>query len=135
MTLREKIARALQKAHHEVGRGIAPPWELLDRHDHLRWLAIADAVIAIIREPDPETLKRMGDAWKSSHYGPAKQPDDWLARDMGAVAAAMIDEPDDDKDRPICEICDGTGIDAAALRVSSGARKPCFWCEGRGYRL
>lgn len=41
-----------------------------------------------------------------------------------AHKADYADEPK----RPVCDQCSGSGSDPIY-------GKPCFWCEGRGYRL
>ena len=50
----ERAARAIQQAHHESGRGIAPPFDLLDKFEAERWRIVARAAIAAM--PETATL-------------------------------------------------------------------------------
>lgn len=92
VTMREKIARAmLEDINDSLPRFTAQTWEQCTDLARESLLRRADNVLRAMREPTEKSLGAMGRAWASSHYGPVRQPDDWLERDMRAVAGAMID--------------------------------------------
>ncbi len=47
----ERVAKALQKAHYERGRGIAPDWDAIDRFEREMWFFSARAAMVAMREP------------------------------------------------------------------------------------
>lgn len=57
----DRVAKALQKAHYERGRGIAPPWPK-DRFEQEMWFFSARAAIAAMPDPNYKI------SFDNSHY-------------------------------------------------------------------
>lgn len=57
MTVVERLARRLFRAHYEAGRAIPPSWALLDRFDQERWLFSARAALAELRAPSDRMIE------------------------------------------------------------------------------
>lgn len=77
-TMVERVARRLHAAHYERGRGLAPDWSALTRHEQEMWMFSARAALAAMREPtegmvaagwphtaDPCWRDHVADAWRA----------------------------------------------------------------------